>query len=416
MGWSAGDVPALRHLTPPLYSEAMATARFLHAADLHLGAPLKSLGARVDEPTLDRIKRLVNQAFDRLVTVAIDEKVDFVVLAGDVYDMADRDPGARVRMLRGFTRLHDEGIRVFMVHGNHDPLMRDIGAGSLPDSVVVFPAGRVEQHVVTMRNGAEVVVAGTSFGRTEEPNSLVPMFAELRGRTVVGVLHTNVGGNDQHGNYAPTSVAELESSPVHYWALGHIHLRSVNRTPKGWWAYSGNLQGRSTKASECGPKGALIVEVDDDGTVLEPRFIDCAPLRFERLDVPVDELHDIESVHSTAITALTEAVTASGGVPLLVRLELTGTTPSELAFLRDPESAGWDSFESAFREEAADVLGDGALVAVRTSCRPRIDFAHERAGPTLLGTVLRALDETGADAAVRAAAEALLVNALRADL
>jgi len=393
----------------------MPTARFLHAADLHLGAPLKSLGSRVDEATIARIRAKVNTAFERLVDAALREEVDFVVLAGDVYDTADRDPGARVRMLRGFTRLHEANIKVFMVHGNHDPLMRDIVVGTLPDSVVVFPAGRVEQHMVTMRNGAEVLVAGTSFGRTEEPNSLVPMFAELRGRTIVGVLHTNVGGNDQHGNYAPTSAAELESSPVHYWALGHIHLRSVNRTSRGWWAYPGNLQGRSTKASECGPKGALIVEVDGDGSVLEPRFVDCAPLRFERIDVPVDELHDIESVHSTAITALTEAVTASDGVPLLVRLELTGTTPSELAFLRDPESAGWDSFESAFREEAADALGDGALVAVRTSCRPRIDLAHERAGATLLGTVLRALDETGADAAARAAAEALLVNVLGVD-
>lgn len=394
----------------------MATARFLHAADLHLGAPLKSLGSRVDEATIARIRAKVNTAFERLVDAALREEVDFVVLAGDVYDTADRDPGARVRMVRGLTRLDERGIRVFMVHGNHDPLLRDVRAGVLPDNVTVFPAGSVGQHEVTMRNGAVVTVAGTSFGRTEEPDSLVPLFAQVRGRTIVGVLHTNVGGNDQHGNYAPTSVAELESSPVHYWALGHIHLRSVNRTPKGWWAYPGNLQGRSTKASECGPKGVLIVEVDDDGSVLEPRFVDCAPLRFQRIEVSVDELHDVESVHGTAITALTEAVEAGGGVPLLVRLELTGTTPSELAFLRDPVSAGWDSFESAFREEAAEVLRDGALVAVRTSCGPRIDLVRERESATLLGAVLRALDETGADASVRAAAEALLVNALRADL
>jgi DNA repair exonuclease SbcCD nuclease subunit len=393
----------------------MATARFLHAADLHLGAPLKSLGTRVDEPTIGRITQRVNTAFDRLVGVAVDEQVDFVVLAGDVYDMADRDPGARIRMLRGLTRLNDEGIKVFIVHGNHDPLLRDVGTGSLPDNVVVFPAGRAEQHVVPMRNGAEVVVAGTSYGRKEEADSLVPLFADLRGRTIVGVLHTNVGGDDQHGNYAPTSVAELESSPVHYWALGHIHLRSVNRTAKGWWAYPGNLQGRSTKASECGPKGVLLVEVDADGTVLEPRFVDCAPVRFQRIEVPVDELHDVESVHLAAIASLHDAVAASEGVPLLVRLELTGTTPADLSALRDRESTGWASFESAFREEAADVLGDGALVAMRTSCRPRLDLAHERESATLLGAVLRSLDTAGADESVRAAAEKLLVNVLGTD-
>lgn len=393
----------------------MAIARFLHAADLHLGAPLKSLGSRVDEPTIERITQRVNTAFDRLVGVAVDEQVDFVVLAGDVYDMADRDPGARIRMLRGLTRLDDAGIKVFMVHGNHDPLLRDVGSGSLPDNVVVFPAGRVERHLVTMRNGAEVVVAGTSYGRKEESNSLVPLFSDLDGRTIVGVLHTNVGGNDQHGNYAPTSAVELESSPVHYWALGHIHLRSVNRTPKGWWVYPGNLQGRSTKASECGPKGAVIVEVHADGAVLEPRFVDCAPVRFQRIEVPVDEIHDVESAHTAAMAALQNAVAESNGVPLLVRLELTGTTPSELEFLRDGESTGWASFESALREEAADVLGDGALVAMRTSCRPRLDLAHERESATLLGAVLRSLDQAETDESVRAAAEKLLVNVLGAD-
>ena len=62
----------------------MPTAKFLHAADLHLGSPLKSLGEALDESTRDYIKSRVNLAFDRLVDTAIQEQVDFVVLARDV--------------------------------------------------------------------------------------------------------------------------------------------------------------------------------------------------------------------------------------------------------------------------------------------------------------------------------------------
>ena len=391
----------------------MAPAKFLHAADLHLGAPLKSLGDLLDAETHERMVALVNTAFSRLVDIAIAEEVDFVVLAGDVYDNADRDPGARRRVLTGLRRLTDAGIRVFMVHGNHDPLTRDVAEGSLPEGVVVFPAGRLGSEVVTMRNGVDVVVAGVSYGKIEETENLVPLFADLTGRTIVGVLHTNVGGNALHGNYAPSSVAELESSPVHYWALGHIHMRSVNRTRNGWWAYPGNLQGRSRKAAECGPKGALIVEVDDDGRILEPRFVECSALRFERVEVSVDGIDDSTLLNDRVNEALAAVVSQAGDVPVLVRLELVG--PTDLRGLRDPESSDWNSISSSLLEEAAEVLGDGAVIRLLRSCTPRIDLDKERLDPSsLLGNVLRAVDAVDVEPETKDAAIAILVNTLGA--
>ena len=125
----------------------MSAAKFLHAADLHLGAPLESLGEAIDDATYERVKALVNRAFDRLSDVAISEGVDFVVLAGDVYDNADRDPGAQRRFLRGLRRLSEARIKVFMVHGNHDPLTRDIKLGAPPEGVTVFPAGKLGTEV-----------------------------------------------------------------------------------------------------------------------------------------------------------------------------------------------------------------------------------------------------------------------------
>ena len=138
----------------------MATARFLHAADLHLGSPLKSLGTRVSTEIHDLAKKQVNTVFQNLVNVAKSEQVDFVVLAGDIYDTADRDPGAQIRVNLGLRELSEAGIKVFLVHGNHDPLTPDYLSGrSLPQGVFVFPAGEVTSHIVTMSNGAEVTVA-----------------------------------------------------------------------------------------------------------------------------------------------------------------------------------------------------------------------------------------------------------------
>jgi DNA repair exonuclease SbcCD nuclease subunit len=389
----------------------MTVAKFLHAADLHLGAPLESLGDSIDPETAERVKRLVNQSFDRLIDVAIGEGVDFVVLAGDVYDNADRDPGAQRRFLLGLRRLTGAGIEVFMVHGNHDPLTKDVRAGVLPDGVMVFPAGKLGTETVTMSNGVDVTVAGVSYAKKEETDDLVPLFAGLTGRTIVGVLHTNVGGDSSvHKNYAPSTVTDLQASPVHYWALGHIHKRSVNPIGTGWWAYPGNLQGRSAKASECGPKGALVVGVDDDGRVLEPQFVDCSTVRFERVSVLVDSVDEITQLNDVVNETLAHTVAQASGRPVMVRLELTGST--DFAEIRSMDAPGWKSTIESMLDEATDVLGDGAIVKVRTSCRPRIDLAAERERNTVLGAALNKLDELDIDAADKDAVANVLVNAM----
>ena len=388
----------------------MANSTFLHAADLHLGAPLQSLGSRLGPEVRAEALALARRAFDNLVDVALAEQVAFVVLAGDVYDTSDRDPAARRRVLLGLRRLADAGIRVFIAHGNHDPLTSASLSGELPENVTVFPTDAVATSEVILPNGVTVTVAGISYEQVDEQRRLVEAFSDLSGSSVVGVLHTNVGGVGAHGNYAPSSVAELEASPVHYWALGHIHARSVNQTPKGWWAYPGNLQGRSTKATECGAKGVLLVDVDADGQFAEPRFVACDALRFERVEVDLSPVTDITHVADVVLESLSRAVSGADDRPLFVRLELTG--PTEVAGELDK---AWESTAADLVAEVAEVLDRGAVVKIVRSYRPAIDLVAERGRETLLGKVLQRLDadpELVDQPELRAEIERTLVAAL----
>jgi DNA repair protein SbcD/Mre11 len=174
---------------------------------------------------------------------------------------------------------------------------------------------------------------------------------------------------------------------VHYWALGHIHDRSVNATPKGWWAYPGNLQGRSTKATECGAKGVLLVDVESNGHFAEPRFVACDALRFERVEVDLSPVTDITLVADRVLESLSQRVVEAEGRPLFVRLELTGAT--EVAGELD---ARWVSLADELSAEAAEVLGSGVVVKIERSFRPAIDLVAERNRETLLGKVLQRLD------------------------
>lgn len=367
----------------------MVKARFLHAADLHLGSPLQSLGNLVDPDLHEKAKKLVNKAFQNLVDLAISERVDFVLLAGDIYDTADREPSAELRFYRGLRDLSEAGIKVFMAHGNHDPLSAEYLSGSkMPEHVHVFPSGQVSAHVVEMSNGAKVTIAGISYSSKSEPDNLVPLFKSAVGSTVIGVLHTNVGGNSQHGNYAPCSAADLEQSNVNYWALGHIHDRQVHKTNNGYWAYPGNLQGRSTKPTECGPKGALIVEVEENGTILEPKFFACDSLRFLTVDIDLSGVNSYQDVIPMVSDELEKLNAVSEGRLLLVKLHFVGATSifGEL-------NSNFEGLKGALLREGGNLLTGGAVIKIKNTSRPAIDLVSERERETILGYLLRALDE-----------------------
>jgi hypothetical protein len=164
------------------------------------------------------------------------------------------------------------------------------------------------------------------------------------------------------------------------------------------------------KASECGPKGSLIVGIDDDGRVLEPQFVDCSTVRFERVSVSVDSVDEITKLNDVVNDTLADTVAQASGKPVLVRLELTGST--DFAEIRSMDAPGWKSTIESMLDEATDVLGDGAVVKVRTSCRPRIDLAAERERNTVLGAALNQLDELDIDATTKEAVADVLVNAM----
>ena len=98
--------------------------KFLHASDIHIGFPIGSLGetAHISDADLKIVIDQMRGAFDNLIDTAISENVMFVVLAGDVYDGAQAQEALQGHFQRGLDRLNECGIKVFIIHGNHDPL------------------------------------------------------------------------------------------------------------------------------------------------------------------------------------------------------------------------------------------------------------------------------------------------------
>ncbi|MGU3403589.1 metallophosphoesterase family protein [Methylobacterium brachiatum] len=304
---------------------------FIHAADLHLGSPLSGLATR-DAELARRLATAGRQAFEDLVTQAIERRVAFVVVAGDIYDGDWADNTIGLFFARQVARLDRAGIPTILVRGNHDAESVITRSITLPPSVHVFSASRAE----TLRlESLRVAVHGRSFqARAVEENLSLTYPAALPGWFNLGVLHTSCTGHAAHETYAPCSVADLTARGYDYWALGHIHeYAELSRDP--WIVFPGNIQGRSVR--ECGAKGAVLVEVAD-GRVTGLSRVPLDRARFEQVTVDLSEASDTSAVLENVEAALRPLAEVAAQRLVLVRVHLAGTTPAHDALSADRES------------------------------------------------------------------------------
>lgn len=311
--------PPERHSTPPPRSPGEAF-RFIHCADLHLDSPFKGI-RKIDPQQAPWIALATRRAFVRLVDMAIDDEVDFVVIAGDLFDGEWKSADTGIFLSRQLTRLTAAGIPVFAVTGNHDALSVVTRSVRWPGQATLFGADAASIELPDLG----VVIHGRSFGDRHEAADFVDAYPPARaGLFNLGILHTSLTGDVGHATYAPCTPAELASRGYDYWALGHVHVpRVIQESPH--IVYSGNIQGRDI--GETGPRGCQVVTVDGArrSTV---HFVALDDVRWDRVGLSVDDI-DADSVDDIvdAVVSLLESKLPEEGRLLACRIAITGATP-----------------------------------------------------------------------------------------
>lgn len=297
----------------------MASFRFLHAADIHLDSPLHGL-SRYDGLPIEEIRSATRSAFDNLVQRAIDEGVDFIVIAGDLFDGDWRDMGTGLYFARAMGRLDQARIPAFVLAGNHDAASVISRTVPWPPNVRLFGSRRPETHRLP---DLQVAVHGQSFSTPAVTDNLVLAYPAADDHAFnIGMLHTALAGRPGHAAYAPCGVDDLRSKGYDYWALGHVHeFEIVSRDP--YAVFPGNVQGRTIR--ETGAKGAVIVTVvDHEVNALER--VDLDVIRWIRLDVDCasaleDEIGDLVRAELGRLHG-----SNGSGRPLVTRVTLVGET------------------------------------------------------------------------------------------
>lgn len=356
--------------------------KFIHTADIHLDSPMRGLEA-YDGAPVDELRGATRRALENLVECAIDQRVAFVLIAGDVYDGEWKDVNTGLFFARQMARLGEADIKVVLIAGNHDA--DSVIARRLPlgDNCIELPTAAPASHVLEEHG---VIVHGQGFKAKAVEEDLSLAYPDpTAGLLNIGLLHTSADGREGHARYAPCTVAGLLAKGYDYWALGHVHRREVlNERP--WIVFPGNLQGRHIR--EPGRKGATLVTVEDlEITSVEHRDLDVA--RWLECEVDVSEAREETDVLA-AISARLDLELADAHERLIVaRIVVVGSSAAHAAL-----SKGEERFAADVRALAFELGTDRLWVEkVKVQTRSLIDLDEARKREDAIGELLRSVEE-----------------------
>jgi DNA repair exonuclease SbcCD nuclease subunit len=297
---------------------------FIHTADLHLDSPFKGISEVSEEISLE-LADATFKSFNRIIDLCIEKQVDFILIAGDIYDGADRSLRAQLRFRDGLKRLSDAGIKAYIVHGNHDPLDGWSANLEWPENVHIFNGKSVEE-VSFEKDGEEIAqIYGISFHNREMKANLTNKFPTIsqtkKALFTIGMLHCNVGTNTGHEPYAPCTLHDLITRNFDYWALGHVHKKAIVNDDNPLVIYPGNPQGLHPK--ETGARGCFLVNVDESG---EPtaEFIEVDSIRWFVEALSIDSLCTEQELISQIHNCIEKIWKEAEGRSSVCRIILTG--------------------------------------------------------------------------------------------
>lgn len=357
--------------------------RFIHAADPHLDSPLEGLETHDGAP-VQVLRGATRRAFENLVVLAIEERVDFMVIAGDVYDGDWKDYSTGLFFRGQMAHLKENGIPVYLIAGNHDAASVISKRLNLPENVHVFSTKNAETKEVA---GVPAVIHGRGFPHRAVLENLAENYpAMVAGKFNLGLLHTSLNGRVGHDTYAPCTELDLRIKGYDYWALGHIHQPEiVSQDP--WIVFAGNCQGRHV--GEAGPRGCQLVTVNDALEVQDLEWRDMDVVRWAVVEVNLAGIDEESAAFRCIRDAVAQAVGEAGGRLLAARIQLTGATPLHGMLHRESQR---------LRAEVSGIAQDFGedsiwIERVKTATSPVYDLDQLAERDSLTKTVLEALEQ-----------------------
>lgn len=303
-----------------IFSSQKQSVRILHTGDLHLDAPFACLSPEKSEARRTELR----ETFGRLVTLAREEAVDLLLIAGDLFDSAYVTSRTANRIIEEFAALRR--TEIVIAPGNHDPYTPSSlwASGRLPSNVHIF---NTEDLASFTFPELDTVVYGWAFLSDRlEFSPLASRRADDPDRLNIICGHCDFGA--PLSKYAPVSTEDVVAFGAQYAAFGHKHIPAPAQKvgERTLAAYCGCIEGRSF--DEPGRGGVYIIDAakKDGGWEISSRRVTLALRRYETATVDLSGV-DSEKEVARRIKAVVEE--NGYGKDTALRITLTGATPPD---------------------------------------------------------------------------------------
>lgn len=358
---------------------------FIHCADLHLGEPFAGLSRGDTGPWTEAVHQATFKAFANVIDAAIDYRADAILISGDAYNSENHSLAAQMAFARELYRAAQEGIEVFMVHGNHDPDEAWRADVPLPPTVHIFSSKEVERIPLTLQGEKVADIYGISYKTRHIHQNLAKQFKKEDNVFSIGMLHTDLGVSGS--SYAPCTLEDLRKAGMDYWALGHVHTR---KTPsmRPYIVYPGNIQGLDR--SESDEKGCYLVDVGAYGT-MTLKFIPTDVIRWTDMKIDITPFQNPEELIQEIVKQRV-MLKEKTGKPNIVRLIFHGGGALQKA-IGSPEGQAYILQTLNDKEKFHHLFNYFSEIIDETSAE--INLEERRQLPDVLGNYLSAFDTIG---------------------
>ncbi len=345
--------------------------RFIHAADLHLDRPVHGL-TEAPEHLVDLLIDAPARAAVKVFDAAIDQRADFLVLAGGIVNPRHASPYEIMLLAEQFERLNAASIAVYWALGPRDGIEASVFRRSWPANVHLFPRGCVKR----MRHEIDGTMFCEIIGRShDDEGSGTPAEWEPidKGHFSIAVVHADFSGND------------LRNRGIDYWALGGNPARSTPLHMAGCVAhYPGTPQGRTPNQTD--PHGCTLVRVSEAGEcTLAP--INCDLIRWHAPHITLTATASRNELE-TSLRQQTSAILGESHCPAMIQWRVSCSGPLSAALRAgqlNSEMTAMLRSEFGHRSPLAWTIG----VAAELPYRPPIAWREE---DSLRGDFLKGID------------------------
>lgn len=260
--------------------------KFIHFADAHLDSPFRGLSF-LPSKAFKQIYEAADQSLTRIVDLALQEKVDLVLIAGDTFDSDKPSPRSQLFFAGQIKRLTDAHIQVVMIFGNHDHMReQDLLVKPSLYFKLLGPNEKVETANFVTKTGFNYAVTGFSYLNNHITDDKLPEFPAKSEDYTFGLMHAQEKTSISSQNvYAPFKLTQMRELNYDYFALGHIHLRqTLNTDPL--IVYPGNIQGR--QIGEMGLKGCYLGIINEESKQTKLIFKATSPIIWQSAELKLD--------------------------------------------------------------------------------------------------------------------------------